>query len=79
MVYIHGGGGKISTLIGMPGSTGLFHKMIAQSGSLLRVGDHDSANKEAKTLMDKPGLAKPEDLQMVPAADLFTASSESPI
>jgi len=71
-----GGGGKISTLMGMPGGRGLFHKMIVQSGSLLRVGDADSATKEAKTLMDKLGLTKPEDLQMIPAADLFNASTE---
>ncbi len=31
-----GGGGKITTLLGMPLARGLFHKAIVQSGSLLR-------------------------------------------
>lgn len=68
-----GGGAKISTLMGMPGAKGLFHKIIVQSGSLLRVGDADSATKAAKAWMDKLGVAKPEDLQKVPAADLLKA------
>ena len=70
-----GGGAKISTLMGMPAAKGLFHKMIVQSGSLLRVGDPEAATKAAKALMDKLGVLKPEDLQKIPAADLFKAGS----
>ncbi len=72
-----GGGAKISTLMGMPGAKGLFHKAIVQSGSMLRVGDADDATKKAKALMDELGATKPEDLQKTPAADLLAASSGS--
>ncbi|HYW43781.1 MAG TPA: carboxylesterase family protein [Bryobacteraceae bacterium] len=68
-----GGGGKVGTLMGMPGGRGLFHKAIVQSGSMLRVGDPDAATKTAKALMDKLNVTKPEDLQKIPAADLFKA------
>ena len=68
-----GGGGKISALMGMPSAKGLFHKAIVQSGSLLRVGNAEAATKAAKAMMDKLNVTKPEDLQKVPAADLFKA------
>ena len=70
-----GGGGKISTLMGMPSAKGLFHRTIVQSGSMLRVGDRDDATRSAKALMDKLGVSRPEDLQRVPAQDLFKAGS----
>jgi len=70
-----GGGGKISTLMGMPGAKGLFHRSIVQSGSLLRTGDPEAATKAAKALIEKLGVTNPEDLQTLPAADLFKANS----
>ena len=70
-----GGGAKISTLMGMPGGKGLFHKCIVQSGSMLRIGDAAAATAAAKTLMDKLGVSTPEDLQRIPATDLFKAYS----
>ena len=68
-----GGGGKISALMGMPSAKGLFHKAIVQSGSVLRVGNAEAATKAAKAMMDKLNVSKPEDLQKVPAGDLFKA------
>ena len=69
-----GGGGKISALMGMPSAKGLFHKAIVQSGSMLHVGNAEAATKAAKAMMDKLNVTKPEDLQNVPAADLFKAA-----
>jgi len=56
-----GGGAKISALMGMPAAKGLFHRTIIQSGSVLPVGDGDSGTMFAKTLMDRLGVARPED------------------
>ncbi len=70
-----GGGAKISTLMGMPGGKGLFHKAIVQSGSMLRVNEPDAAAGQAKALMAKLGVAKPEDLQKVPAEALYEAAA----
>ncbi|HET6961006.1 MAG TPA: carboxylesterase family protein, partial [Terriglobia bacterium] len=71
-----GGGGKISALMGMPSARDLFHKAIVQSGSVLRVGNPEAATKAAKAMMDTLNVTKPEDLQKVPAADLFKAGPE---
>jgi len=38
-----GGGGKVSTLMAMPGAAGLFHGAIVQSGSTLRSGDPETS------------------------------------
>lgn len=43
-----GGGGKVSTLCGIPAARGLFHKAIVQSGAVLKV----RAPKEAAVLTD---------------------------
>jgi para-nitrobenzyl esterase len=70
-----GGGGKVSTLMAMPGAKGLFHKACVQSGSMLRVLDADAATKHAKGLMSKLGINKVEELLNVPAVDLLKAAS----
>ena len=71
-----GGGAKISTLMGMPAAKGLFHRSIIQSGSLMEVGDPDEATKAARALMNALGVRRPEDLQKVPAEDLFKAAAD---
>jgi len=38
-----GGGGKVSTLMAMPGAAGLFHGAIVQSGSALRSGESETS------------------------------------
>jgi para-nitrobenzyl esterase len=72
-----GGGGKVSTLMAMPGAKGLFHKACVQSGSTLRVQDADAGTKNAKSLMSKLGINKVEELLNVPAVDLLKAGSSS--
>jgi len=71
-----GGGGKISALTAMPSAKGLFSKAIVESGSTLRAGDKDQATARAKAVLAKLGIAenRVEDLQKVPAAQLFKAA-----
>lgn len=68
-----GGGAKISTLMAMPAASGLFHKAAIQSGSYFRATGAEAATKSASEMMDKLGLTNVEDLQKVPASDLFSA------
>src|SRR5579864_4963956 len=51
-----GGGGKVSTLMGMPGAKGLFHRAIAMSGSAVRSTPADQATKSAEEFIGKLGL-----------------------
>ena len=51
-----GGGGKVSTLLGMPAAKGLFHKAIAMSGSALTGIPRDEATKTAEAVMKKLGV-----------------------
>ena len=51
------GGGKISTLLAMPGTKGLFHRAIIESGSfLLKVRDPETATEDTKKLLSRLGL-----------------------
>lgn len=70
-----GGGGKVSTLMAMPGAKGLFHKACVQSGSMLRAADADTATRNSRALLSKLGLTKVEELEAVPARELLAASS----
>ncbi len=74
-----GGGGKISALMGMPAAKGLFHKAIVESGSLLHIGDPESATRAARAMMAKLRLTRVGDLQKVAAADLFDAGGTNPL
>jgi para-nitrobenzyl esterase len=70
-----GGGGKISTLMGMPGAKGLFHRAVIQSGSSLRQSTPDrSASLSAATLQEL-GLSKGtiDRLQEVPVETFIQA------
>ena len=70
-----GGGGKVSTLMGMPAAKGLFHRAIAMSGSAVRGNTTDRATKGAAAFMAKLGL-KPnqvDELQKLPVAQLVEA------
>jgi para-nitrobenzyl esterase len=68
-----GGGGKVSTLLGMPGAKGLFHRAIAQSGSNVMGQPRDRATKGAQALMTTLGVKTADDLQKLPVADLLKA------
>jgi len=54
-----GGGQKVSTLLGMPAAKGLFHRAIAQSGSQVRSGTREAANRTAEAVLER--------LQITPA------------
>lgn len=47
-----GGAGKISALLAMPAARGLYHKVILQSGSLLRAVRPDEAAETAARVLD---------------------------
>ena len=70
-----GGGGKVSTMMGMPAAKGLFHKAIAESGAAVRGNTPDRATNGAVAFMAKLGL-KPnqvDELQKMPASQLLEA------
>jgi para-nitrobenzyl esterase len=69
-----GGGGKVSTLLAMPGAKGLFHRAIIQSGANVKGISQADATKSAQTLMTKLGLTQPDQLQKVPMDQLVTAT-----
>jgi para-nitrobenzyl esterase len=74
-----GGGAKISTLLAMPRATGLFHRAIIESGSLLRVSTQDEATKRASELLKTLGLSERQvdELQKIPAEKLLAANLPS--
>ena len=74
-----GGGGKVSTLLAMPGAKGLFHRAIIESGAALRGGPRDSATKTAEALMKELGLSKGQgrELQNVPLDRLMEAGNKA--
>jgi len=74
-----GGGGKVSTMLGMPSATGLFNRAIIESGASLRGGSRDSATKTAETLMKEVGLSKGQgrELQNVPLDRLMDAGNKA--
>ena len=69
-----GGGGKVSTLLAMPGAKGLFHRAIVQSGANIKGISRADATKSAQTLMAKLGVTQAEQLQKVPMDQLVTAT-----
>ena len=71
-----GGGGKVTTLMGMPAAKGLFHKAVAISGSLFSIGTPDGATKLAQGVLAELGIEKGqlEKLQSVPASQLVAAA-----
>jgi len=63
-----GGGGKVTTLMAMPGAKGLFHRAIAQSGSALRGTTREAATRGAEQFLTKLGLKSTQldQLQQMP-------------
>lgn len=74
-----GGGAKISTLLAMPRATGLFHRAIIESGSMLSVSTQDEATKLARELVTTLGLSEHQvdELQKIPAEKLLEAIPKS--
>jgi para-nitrobenzyl esterase len=70
-----GGGGKVSTLMGMPGAKGLFHRAIAMSGSNVNGMTRDRANQGVEAFLATLNL-KPnqiDELQKMPVQQLLEA------
>lgn len=72
-----GGGGKVSTLLGMPSATGLFQRAAIESGAFLRGGPREAATKSAEGLLKALGLraGQGRELQDVPLDKLMAAGN----
>jgi len=68
-----GGGGKVSTLMGMAPAKGLFHRAIAESGSNVMGQPRDRGSAGAKALMATLNVATVDELQKVPVQQLLQA------
>ena len=53
-----GGGGKVSTLMGMPVAEGLFHRAVVESGATLRQGTLDRSAQTAAGVLAQLGIGK---------------------
>jgi para-nitrobenzyl esterase len=79
-VMIHGesgGGGKICTLLGMPGAQRLFHRAALQSGTATHVPTLDQATEWAEMLLKEVGLdrASFRKLQELPLQQIIDAQA----
>lgn len=72
-----GGGTKVSTLLGMPAARGLFHRAAIESGSALRAGAREAANRTAAGFLAVLGLdeTKLGELADLPVGRLIEAQS----
>ncbi|HZT31966.1 MAG TPA: carboxylesterase family protein [Bryobacteraceae bacterium] len=71
-----GGGAKVSALMAMPATKGLFHRASVQSGSALRVGTAEAGTELARKLLANLGLheSQVDELPKIPADKLFAAA-----
>ncbi|MEW4447379.1 carboxylesterase family protein [Qipengyuania sp. JC766] len=73
-----GGAAKVSTLMGMEDARGLFHRAIAQSGSMSLAGFTPRvATPLAKDLMNTAGVSSVDELAAMPIDELVDAMMES--
>lgn len=72
-----GGGGKVGTLMSMPAASGLFHKAIIQSGTLINVMTQEKSRSVGRALVETLGLTKDdlEPLQTLPYQQLVEAGN----
>jgi para-nitrobenzyl esterase len=70
-----GGGGKVSTLMGMPGAKGLFHRAIAMSGSNVNGTTREHANQGVEAFLKTLNLSagRIDELQKMPVPQLLQA------
>ncbi|HWF08016.1 MAG TPA: carboxylesterase/lipase family protein [Bryobacteraceae bacterium] len=59
-----GGGGKVATLMAMPGAKGLFHRAICESGAAIKGQSKAAATKTAQNLLARLNL-KPDQLDQL--------------
>jgi len=73
-----GGAAKVATIMAMKDARGLFHRAIAQSGSMSLKGFTPRlATPLAKDLMQTAGVSSVEELAAMPINDLVTAMMKS--
>jgi para-nitrobenzyl esterase len=80
MIYGQSGGGsKVTTLMGMPSATGLFHRAAAQSGGGGNIPSLEQQKELARLVMKDLGLATNdiESLQKMEWAKLIAAGNEA--
>ena len=70
-----GGGGKVTTLMGMPAAKGLFHRAVVQSGSLLKMCKSADSTRLAAALLEELGIRADQldQLNDVPVEKLVAA------
>jgi para-nitrobenzyl esterase len=63
-----GGGGKVSALLAMPATKGLFQRAIVMSGAGIRMAEHERATKLADAILGEVGLTanQLDNLQALP-------------
>jgi para-nitrobenzyl esterase len=69
-----GGAGKVSTLMAMPATKGLFHRAIIQSGANIKGVSVEDATKTARELMSKLDVKTADELQQVSMDQLIAAT-----
>lgn len=76
-----GGGGKVSTLLGMPAAAGLFHRAIIQSGPGVRAIPVEEAGEVTRAVMSHLGLADAsvDSLLRLPTDALVRALATAPM
>lgn len=72
-----GGGAKVSMLLAMPSSKGLFHKGIIESGPGIRGTTREAGTRTAKELMTKLNIKDARKLQEIPVNELLKAIAPS--
>jgi para-nitrobenzyl esterase len=73
-----GGAGKVGTLMGMPAASGLFHRAIVESGSMLRAGSEEKSGGLADLIVAELGLSRStiQQIQSLPFDKLVQASTQ---
>ncbi|HPR33541.1 MAG TPA: carboxylesterase family protein, partial [Prolixibacteraceae bacterium] len=74
-----GGGGKVGTLMCMPAATGLFHKAIIQSGTLLNTMTKEKSQALGLSVLENLGLTpnEVEKLDTIPYMNLVKAGNDA--
>ncbi len=74
-----GGGGKVSTLLGMPAAKGLFNRAVIESGAGLRGIPRETASKSTAEVLKTLGIHKEQgrELQKVPFEKILEAAGST--
>lgn len=74
-----GGGGKVSTLMGMPAAQGLFHRAVVESGSLLNYTTQEQSHRVSAGVLAELGLNKNDigKIQDIPFEQIIAAAARS--